>query len=97
MADGLCRLTPLPSGSGSWQIFMAEQVDEDVVDEVEAAGGVNPLPTQAPPPMDIDRQSPLPEHPEIIHIRLDKVNGSMGLSIVAAKVCVFARLPQRSD
>jgi len=36
MADGLCRLTPLPSQSGSWQIFMPEGdemgEEEEVVD-----------------------------------------------------------------
>ena len=88
MGDGLCRLTPLPSQSGSWQVFMSEQVDEEISEEVEV-GMANPPPVsqQAPPSqLDIDRQSPLPADPEIIHIRLDKVKGSMGLSIVAAKV-----------
>lgn len=76
MADSLCRLTPLPSQSGSWQVFMLEP--EDPTQEVNPvqAGSL-----AAPP-----NQNAEPQEPEVIQIQLHKVNGSMGLSIVAAKV-----------
>lgn len=92
MGDGLCRLTPLPSQSGSWQVFMSEQAEDGAGSD--EAGDVGPNSSQGmpppPPQLEVDRQSSLPAEPEIIHIQLDKVNGSMGLSIVAAKVSTRA-------
>lgn len=91
IADGLCRLTPLPSQLGSWQVFM---MDADDAGSLEGdampppvpppVGGV--MPAGAPPVTPLDGQPALPAEPEIIDIQLHKVAGSMGLSIVAAKV-----------
>lgn len=86
MADSLCRLTPLPSQSGSWQVFMIETEDpnEEVNNMPPEPMGPGTLPTD---------QGGEPQEPEVIQIQLHKVNGSMGLSIVAAKVrgCQCAR------
>lgn len=81
MSDGLCRLTPLPSQSGSWQVFMMEAEEMSGEGDLNSAG---PL-----PPDQIDPPLPPapPQDPEIMQIQLHKVNRSMGLSIVAAKVC----------
>ncbi|XP_067947814.1 afadin-like isoform X2 [Watersipora subatra] len=83
MADGLCRLTPLPSQSGSWQVFMMD-LDELGSQQDEQMGLVSSTPP-LPPNMDGDGPNTLPPEPENLYIQLNKVNGSMGLSIVAAK------------
>ena len=93
MADGLCRLTPLPTQSGSWQVFMMEIDDIGSQEEGMLPPRTPPSPGNIPPVVpphttQVDGQPHLPADPEVIHIALHKVKGSMGLSIVAAKVCI---------
>jgi len=94
MGDGLCRLTPLPTPTGSWQVFMNELDEDSQEDDTMLPPGQPALPNvpdshgdgRQPPLVDVDGHMHLPAEPEIIHIQLHKVKGSMGLSIVAAKV-----------
>lgn len=66
--------------------------DEDVMPpplppQPQTSNGMPP--GLSPAGADTDEQPPLPAEPEIIHLQLHKVKGSMGLSIVAAKVSLM--------
>lgn len=67
---------------------------DDLPDSIN--GGDNPPPVPGdmePPPaeLQLDEPPPPPQEPELIHIQLHKVNGSMGLSIVAARVSAISQ------
>ena len=78
---GLCGMTPQPTSSGFWTIYM------DNLD-------MTPL-MSSPAPSDVSSSQQLPnsgqqqqlqqQQPEVQLIRLTKANSGMGLSIVAAK------------
>ncbi|XP_013410608.1 afadin isoform X2 [Lingula anatina] len=74
---GLCRLTLQPMSSGLWTIYMPDQ-DPSAMSHESLSGSPPGLPQDVLPPG-------LPKDPEIINVTFQKVGGSMGLSIVAAK------------
>ncbi|KAK3576959.1 hypothetical protein CHS0354_005964 [Potamilus streckersoni] len=72
---GLCRMTPQPQAPGVWTVYMVEE-EGSVINETLR----KERPTPEPRP-----QPSLPKEPEIVTVAFNKVKGSMGLSIVAAK------------
>lgn len=66
---GICHMTEQPLSSGSWVIYMLMD------DSLQAAQ----------PPRSEGAAQGMPKEPQVINITFNKVNGSMGLSIVAAK------------
>lgn len=94
VADGLCRLTPLPSQSGAWTVFMPDHENNQRMSDEgtlasngppgDPAGQAPPDGSGTLPHIQVPQLEELPK-PEILSIMLNKVNGSMGLSIVAAK------------
>ncbi|KAL4233546.1 Mllt4p [Mactra antiquata] len=86
---GLCRMAHQPQASGLWTVHMtaddeASQIMEESLRERKdrvpdpRLQGSQPSPAQP-------GQPPLSKEPEIITVTFNKVKGSMGLSIVAAK------------
>ena len=69
--QGLCRLTPQPTSSGLWTIYMGE-------------GALPPRAPSAVPAEQPAAQHP-PQQPELQVLHLRKASDSMGLSIVAAR------------
>ncbi|CAG0888923.1 unnamed protein product [Darwinula stevensoni] len=74
---GLCRFTPQPNSSGFWTIYM---------------GSGEPVHARSPSAMSVRMSSAgdqvSPSGPQVVTIQLCKSNSGMGLSIVAAKVCL---------
>lgn len=84
---GLCRLTPQPTSSGLWTIYMGEPGPPVVVQQQQQQP-VGPQPPRAPsaaggePPF---QPQPIQQQPELQLLMLRKASDSMGLSIVAAR------------
>jgi len=84
---GLCRLTPQPTSSGLWTIYMGESPPNVIQQQQQpprapsAAGGemFQQQQQQQPPPQ------MHPPQPELQLLMLRKASDSMGLSIVAAR------------
>ncbi|XP_052826944.1 afadin [Octopus bimaculoides] len=76
--NGVCRFTPQPSSKGLWTVYMVglDQQGPRLNEIHQKEGG---FPAHVPHPDE------LPPEPEIIEVVFEKVKGSIGLSIVAAK------------
>ncbi|ELT96969.1 hypothetical protein CAPTEDRAFT_228923 [Capitella teleta] len=86
---GLCCFTVLQQSNGGWTVFMGS-----VQENLQPTGGneLTPVPSGRPemPPQNEGSLNPLdpkvgPNEPEVATVTFNKVNGSLGLSIVAAK------------
>lgn len=78
---GLCRMVAQPASRGEWTVYMTS--DEHMVDDAVQRGPSTPQPPPNAEPRQLRPQ--LPKEPEVMTVTFNKVNGSMGLSIVAAK------------
>ncbi|XP_064629486.1 afadin-like isoform X2 [Lineus longissimus] len=72
--SGICNLVIHHQAPGPWTVYMDNELPENMVRH--SPGGPQSEPA-APPG--------LPQEPEVMMVSFGKVNGSMGLSIVAAK------------
>ncbi|XP_029640557.1 afadin isoform X3 [Octopus sinensis] len=79
--NGVCRFTPQPSSKGLWTVYMVglDQQGPRLNEIHQKEGG---FPAHVPHPDE------LPPEPEIIEVVFEKVKGSIGLSIVAAKITI---------
>ncbi|GAB1603000.1 afadin-like isoform X2 [Argonauta hians] len=71
--NNICRFTPQPSSKGLWTVFMAGVDQRPALNELHQKDGPVAHPEELPP------------EPEIMEVVFEKVKGSIGLSIVAAK------------
>ncbi|XP_048258365.1 afadin-like [Haliotis rufescens] len=74
-AAGICQIVPNNGSSGSWTIYMGDGGGRSLE---------NTPPKGPPPPQSVQPPNNLPRQPEVMVVIFKKVNGSMGLSIVAA-------------
>ncbi|KAJ8314800.1 hypothetical protein KUTeg_006950 [Tegillarca granosa] len=74
----LCRMVAQPSSRGDWTVYMSNGDGP----RIEEAVRKNQQGPQTPEPRP---QPQLPKEPEVVSVTFNKVKGSMGLSIVAAK------------
>lgn len=68
---------------------MGSQEGDGMMPPAPPPASAMPAGVPALPVSDVDGQPPLPTEPEVMDIKLHKVSGSMGLSIVAAKVRII--------
>ena len=81
---GLCRLTPQPTSSGLWTIYMGEAGPTVVVPQQPPVGHQPPRAPSAAGGEQFQPQ-PIQQQPELQLLMLRKASDSMGLSIVAAR------------
>jgi len=95
---GLCRLTPQPTSSGLWTIYMGHEGGGGGAAAAAAAAMMQPATSPQPPPMAMQQQQQhrpasaaggaadhQQQQPELQLLQLRKASDSMGLSIVAAR------------
>ncbi|XP_053396807.1 afadin-like isoform X3 [Mercenaria mercenaria] len=90
--SGLCRMAHQPQASGLWTVYMSDDESSQIIEEsIRERKDRTPDPRQqaqqqvAPQQQPQGPSSPITKEPEVIVVSFNKVKGSMGLSIVAAK------------
>lgn len=77
---GICRLIPQPNSKGLWTVHMVGPDQQG-----PKLNELHPKDVASPHPGQGSRPEELPKEPEIVEVTFEKVKGSIGLSIVAAK------------
>ncbi|KAH3729846.1 hypothetical protein DPMN_055824 [Dreissena polymorpha] len=85
--QGLCRMSNQPLASGFWTVYMSGDEPSQIIEESLWEKGRIPEPQGGDMRLQGSIQGSLqsPKEPEVVNVTFNKVNGSMGLSIVAAK------------